>query len=236
METTEKSSLMEKYLTPVAVLVGALIIAGAFIFGHAGKPTDNTQGQQPTANVDIKNVKTDGDPFIGNANAPVTIAFWFDYQCPFCKQFEENTMPQVYDQYIKTGKVKVVLKDFQFLGNDSTTGAEFARAMWDAYPDKFYDWYKAMFAAQDQEGDQGFGNLDSIKALTAKMPGVDVNKVVALMNQKKAQYDAAIEADRSEGQSMGVNGTPAMIIGTKLLSGAQPFTALQPLIEGELTK
>ena len=236
METTEKSTFMEKYLTPVAVLVGALIIAAAFIFGHAGKPADATQGQQPTANADIKNVKTDGDPFIGNANAPVTIAFWFDYQCPFCKQFEENAMPQVYDQYIKTGKVKVVLKDFQFLGNDSTTDAEFARAVWAVYPDKFYDWYKAMFAAQDQEGDQGFGDLDSVKALTAKIPGIDVAKVVANLNANKAQYDAAIDADRSEGQSMGVNGTPAMIIGTKLLSGAQPFTALQPLIEAQLTK
>lgn len=223
---------MERYLTPVAVLLGAVIIAAAFIFGNGGKPQAGQPGQP--VKVDIKDVKTDGDPFIGDPNAPVTIAFWFDYQCPFCKQVEDQVMPQLYDTYVKTGKVKVVFKDFQFLGQDSQTAAEFARAMWEAYPDKFYDWYKAMFAAQDAEGDQGFGDLESITALTAKIPGVDADRVVALVNEKKAAYDAEIAADRDEGQKLGVNGTPATIVGTTLLSGAQPFSAIAPLIDAEL--
>ncbi|MGE5541141.1 MAG: DsbA family protein [Bacillota bacterium] len=230
-----KASFLEKYLTPIAVLLGAVIIAAAFIFGHPGKPA-GTNGQQQATQVDIKKVKTEGDPFIGDPNAPVTIAFWFDYQCPFCKQFEENVASQLYENYVKTGKVKIVFKDFQFLGQDSMTGAEFARAMWEAYPDHFYEWYQAMFNAQDDEGDQGFGDLDSIKALTAKIQGVDVNKVVALMNQKKSQYDAAIAADRDEGQAMGVNGTPALIVGTTLLSGAQPYATVAPLIDAQLKK
>ncbi len=228
---------MEKYLTPLAVVVGALIIAAAFIFGHGGTPAAQ-QGQQPAAaaQVDIKKVKTDGDPYVGNPNAPVTIAFWFDYQCPFCKQFETTVMPDIYTNYIATGKVKVVFKDFQFLGNDSMTDAEFARAMWNVYPDKFYDWYKAMFVAQDQEGDQGFGNLDSVKALTAKLPGVDVDKVVADMNANKTKYDAVIQADRTEGQSFGINGTPGAIIGTTVVSGAQPYSSIAPLIDAQLKK
>lgn len=230
-----KASFMERYLTPIAVLVGAVIIAGAFIFGHGGKPSDTT-GQPAAQQADIKNVKTAGEPFIGDPNAPVTMAFWFDYQCPFCKQFEQNVSSQLYENYVKTGKLKIVFKDFPFLGQDSMTGAEFARAMWEAYPDHFYEWYQAMFVAQDDEGDQGFGDLDSIKALTAKIPGVDVDKVVALMNQKKSQYDAAIAADRDEGQAMGVNGTPAAIIGTSLVSGAQPYSAVAPFIDAQLKK
>jgi protein-disulfide isomerase len=229
-----KATFMEKYLTPLAVLLGAVIIAAAFTFGHGGKPA--TTGQQQAVKADIKNVKTAGDPFIGDPNAPVTMAFWFDYQCPFCKQFEENITSQLYENYVKTGKLKIVFKDFQFLGQDSQTGAEFARAMWEAYPDHFYEWYQAMFVAQDDEGDQGFGDLDSIKALTAKIPGVDVNKVVTLMNQKKSQYDAAIAADRDEGQAMGVSGTPAMIVGKTILSGAQPYTTVAPLIDAQLKK
>ena len=144
------------------------------------------------------------------------------------------TPAAAYVPYVQTGKLKIVFKDFQFLGNDSITGAEFARAMWEAYPDHFYDWYKAMFVAQDQEGDQGFGNLTSIEALTAKMPGVDVNKVVALLNSKKAQYDAEINADRAEGQSFGINGTPSLIVGTTMLSGAQPYSAVAALIDAQL--
>jgi protein-disulfide isomerase len=237
MEDTKKA-FMEKYMTPIAVLLGAVIIAAAFVFGHPTATTGGTAGAPPTqaVKVNIKDVKTEGEPFVGNANAPVTIAFWFDYQCPFCKQFETTTAGQIYDTYVKTGKAKIVFKDFQFLGQDSTTAGEFARAMWEAYPDHFYEWYQAMFVAQDAEGDQGFGDLASIKTLTAKIQGVDVNKVVALMDQKKAQYDAAMTADRDEAQKFGISGTPAMVIGTTMLSGAQPFSAVSPLIDAQLKK
>lgn len=233
-ETKGESSMMEKYLTPIAVVVGALIIAGAFAFGSGAKKSDTTEPKAQAVN--IKDVKTEGSPFVGDANAPVTMAIWFDYQCPFCKQLEENVTSQIYEQYVKTGKVKIVFKDFQFLGKDSDTDAEFARAMWEAYPDKYYDWYKAMFAAQDDEGDKGFGDLASVQALTAKIPGVDVAKVTKLMTDKKAEYDTKIAADRAEGQAMGVNGTPAVIIGTKLLSGAQPLAEVTALIDAQLKK
>jgi protein-disulfide isomerase len=233
VEEAKTGTFMEKYGTALAVVVGAVIIGGALIYGHAGTPSGTTGNGQPTA-VDIKDVKTDNDPYIGDKNAPVTIAVWFDYQCPFCKQLDTTTLPQIYADYVKTGKVRVVFKDFQFLGEDSMTAAEFARAVWEAYPDKFYDWYKAMFNAQDAEGDQGFGDLASIQTLTKTIDGMDVDRITKLMTDKKAQYDAAIAADRTEGTSFGINGTPAMIIGTQVLSGAQPYSAVQPLIDAEL--
>lgn len=214
----------EKFGTPIALFLGLVVIAAALYFGHSNPSTamngTNPSAAAPTAN--IKDVKTDGEPYIGNPNAPVTVAFFYDYQCPFCKQFEQQVEPGLYTNYVQTGKVKVVFKDFQFLGQDSQTAAEFGRAVWAAYPAQFYAWYTAMFEAQDQEGDQGFGDLDSIKALTAKIPGIDVNHVVTLMNTNKAAYDAAIAADRSEGATLGVNGTPSVIVGTQLLTGLTP--------------
>jgi protein-disulfide isomerase len=221
MDTPKSSVFVDKYLTPVSILVGALLIAAVFYFGHGTTPAGQ-QAQQAAGTADISKVKVEGEPYIGNANAPITVALYYDYQCPFCKQFEEQVMPQLNDKYIATGKVKVILKDFQFLGNDSTTGALFGRAMWEAYPDHYYEWFKAMAAAQDEEGDKGFGNLDTIKTLTAKINGVDVAKVEKLMNDKKTEYQAAIDADKAEGAAMGINGTPSVIVGTKL------FTALTP--------
>jgi protein-disulfide isomerase len=231
------TSFIERYLTPIAVVVGALILALAYVYGSHSVGSNAPAGTQPVAQVDIKDVKTDGDPFVGDPNAPVTMAVWFDYQCPFCKQLDTTALPQLYTDYVQTGKLRIVFKDFQFLGNDSMTGAEFARAVWELYPDKFYTWYEAMFNAQDEEGDQGFGDLDSITAMTKQqVPGIDTDKVVALMNQKKSTYDAAIQADRDEGSSFGVNGTPAIIIGTQLLSGAQPYSTLSQLVDQELAK
>jgi protein-disulfide isomerase len=83
METT-KSAFMDKYLTPIAVLVAAVIIALALIYGHiGGAATGGAGAPQPAVSVNIKDVKTDGDPFIGKADAPVTVALFYDYQCPF---------------------------------------------------------------------------------------------------------------------------------------------------------
>jgi protein-disulfide isomerase len=232
----ENTSFMERYLTPIAVLVGAVILAGAYVYGsHGAAPAPSANnGAQPSVAVDIKNVKTAGDPYVGDPNAPVTMALWFDYQCPFCKQLDTTVTAQLYKDYVQTGKLRIVFKDFQFLGQDSDTAALFARALWELYPDKFYTWYQAMFNAQDAEGDQGFGDLPSIQTLTKTIAGIDVDKVTALMNDKKTQYEAAIQADRSEGGSMGVQGTPAMIIGTQLLSGAQPYDTVKAAVDAQL--
>ena len=92
--------------------------------------TGSTGSPQAAQKVDIKNVKIDGDPFIGQANAPVTIALWGDYQCPFCKRFEVETLPQIIKNYVDAGKVKVVFMDFTFLGNDSITAALYSRSIW----------------------------------------------------------------------------------------------------------
>lgn len=227
---------MDKYATPLAVLAGAIIIAAVFAFGH-NTPSgtgQNNNGQQQATAVNIKDVKTDGDPYIGSPTAPVTIALWFDYQCPFCKQFDTTVVSQLNDNYVKSGKLRIVFKDFSFLGADSTTAAEFARAVWEAYPDKFYTWYQAMFTAQDAEGDQGFGDLASIQDLTKKIPGIDVTRVSKLMQSNKAKYDVVIQANRDEGAKFGVNGTPAVIVGTQLLSGAQPYATIAPLIDSQL--
>lgn len=235
MDTNEKagaSNFFEKYGTALAVLVGALIIGGAFAFGQGGTGTPKTP--EPVA-VDIKDVKTDNSPYIGDKNAPVTIAVWFDYQCPFCKQLELGALTEINEAYVASGKVRVVFKDFQFLGPDSDTAALYSRAVWDAYPDLWYGWYRAMAEHQDDEH-AGFGDEASITEMTKGITGIDTDRIASLMKDKKAEYQAAIDADRQEGVAFGVNGTPGVIVGTTLLGGAQPFSAFKPLIEAELAK
>ncbi len=233
-----KNTEANSYLTPIAVVLGAIIIAGAFYFGHGGVAAP-TAGQptrgQTQAVVNINDVKTAGEPYIGSKNAPVTMALWFDYQCPFCKLLDTNSMPELYTNYIKTGKLKIVFKDFAFLGPDSDTAGLFARALWDLYPNRFYAWYQAMYAAQDEEN-SGFGNLASIEKLAKGFPGIDEAKVVTQMNSHKSEYAAAMSADRAEGESMGVRGTPSFIIGTHLSVGAQQYSKISALINAQLQK
>jgi protein-disulfide isomerase len=238
MDTTEKNGFLDKYLTPVAVVLGAIIIAVAFAFGQGGaKPA--TDGQQPAAvAVDIKDVNLKDSPRIGSPNAPVTMAIWYDYQCPYCKQLEQRVTLALVDKYVKDGKLQIVFKDFQFLGQDSDTAALFGRAVYEAYPDHFYDWYKAMFDAQDDEGDQGFGDRASVEALTRTVPGIDADRVIKLVDSKTDEYTKAIAADRAEGSAFGISGTPTAIIGTQLLTGNPLYdlASVSATIDAELKK
>ncbi len=215
-------TFLDKYLTPIAVILAAVIIAGALFFGSGGTRTADSQNPDGTPSVDVKDIKTDNDPYIGEKNAPNTMVVFYDYQCPFCKQFELGVNPKLIETYVKTGKLRIVFKDFQFLGNDSTDAAVFARALWESQPDKFYEWYVAMFVAQDDEGDEGFGDLASIEKLAGTIKGLDVAKVSALVKEKRGDYEKEVTQDRTEGAALGINGTPTIVIGTKLLSGMSP--------------
>ena len=160
------------------------------------------------------------------------IAYWFDYQCPFCKQNDQDVMQKIYINYVSTGKVKIVFKQYAFLGSDSTAAALAERAVWELAPNKFWTWHEAMLAKQDAEN-SGWGNKSDILALTQSL-GIDSNKVDQLMTSNASKYQAEIDADKSEGTSLGINGTPGSIIGTKLISGAQPYNTFQSAIESAL--
>ena len=220
----------------VSIIIAGIIIAGAVIFASrqpAPQAAVVANPQQPAAPiaVDVSKVKTDSDPFIGNANAPVTMAYWYDYQCPFCQRNEEDTMPQIMKNYVDTGKLKIVFKDYQFLGPDSQTLGQFSRAVWATAPDKFYQWHKAVYDNQGTEN-TGWATQAKILSITTSVLGAsDTSKVVALVKSNGAEYQKEMDADKAEGTAMGISGTPGAIIGKQLVSGAQPYAAFQAAIE-----
>ncbi|MDO8566915.1 MAG: thioredoxin domain-containing protein, partial [bacterium] len=173
METNETN----KYFLPVAVIAAGLLIAGAVMWNGsrpAGSPGSPQAGQTPKVN--IKDVKTDGNPFIGSSSAPVTIAAWGDFKCSFCKNFETQTLPLLTKDYVDTGKVKIVFMDFAFLGEKSVTLALYGRSVWKLYPEQYSIWRTAVFGAQDGEGNQGFGDASSIDKLNATITGIDAGR------------------------------------------------------------
>lgn len=246
-----------------AILLGALIIGISLIIGLSAKSAGDTYAAQPTqklnttkqaieaaivknrtpAFIDTANIKPGDARFIGKKNAPLTMYYWFDYQCPFCKAVEVGGVPQIkvepsiptlVEKYVNTGKLKIVFRDYAFLGQDSITAAEYSRAVWDLYPASFFAWQSAMFDAQDTEGDQGFGDAQTIETLTSLIPGIDVNKVKARVASNKTEYDAAIAADQKAGAAKGIQGTPGFAIGSKMIDGAQPLSVFTAAIDAQL--
>jgi protein-disulfide isomerase len=227
---------------PLAIIIAGGMISGSIVWTSqqaairtaAMAPVDSAApGQPPAPPADIADVKLDGAAFVGDDKAPVVMAYWFDYQCPYCKQEEETVFPTLIKDYVDTGKLKIVFKDFAFLGPDSEVASRAARAVWQVAPDKFRAWHQAMFDHQDQEN-AGWGNEQDILTLTGTIDGIDVDKVKTLIDDKTNTFDSAMQADANEGYSMGVGGTPSFLVGKQMMVGAQPVEKLKAAIDAEL--
>lgn len=249
--TITKTTLWQMLTAIFAILfVISLFTAG---FGIKGTSANNAQGGTPTAapsptqpsptqptptqTYDVNKLDLSNSPYIGDKNAPLTMAFWSDYQCPFCKRFETQTLPTLVKQYVNAGKMRVVFMDFPFLGQDSATAAEYSQSIWRLYPDQYFAWRTAMYTAQDAEGDQGFGDAPSIdKLIQSNFTKMDDAKIKADITANKAKYDAQIQKEQQEGQQNGIRGTPGFIIGTRQIVGAQPLPSFTAAIDAELAK
>lgn len=243
----EQTQLKQNNLSiPVAIVIAGVLIAGAVYLSANKTSTPNVAGNntptvgqpaQPQApSVNIADVDIKDEPFIGDPNAPVALAYWFDFQCPFCQRFEQQTLPTLVDQYVKTGKLKIVFKDFQFLGPDSQDAGLVENAVWELYPLQYKAWHDAMYVAQDGEN-SGFGNLDSILTLIrTKVPSIDADKIAQQVEKRRNAYQQEIDADKAEGAKFGISGTPGFVIGTQTISGAQPTGVFTQVIDAELSK
>lgn len=225
--------LINGFVIAVAIIIGAFIIHGTF---GSGRVNDQAAAElQPSVPVDIKNATLAGEPFIGNPEAKVVVAYWSDYQCPYCKKFEVGPFQDILKNYVASGDVAVVFKDYSFLGPDSTTAALYERAVWNLYPDSYFAWREAMFAAQDEEN-AGFGDEASVLKLSAAITGIDSVKLQADVKKNHSAYTKLIEASRLEGVGFGIKGTPSFVTGTIMIGGYVEYKTFAVEIDKQLKK
>ena len=115
---------MKLYYLSIPIIIG--IIVGGFLSGFVIDSNDSKK-------ITFSKLTENGSPIMGSHNAPITILEWGDYQCTFCYKFHQNTLDIINEDFIKTGKVKIIFKDFPLNGLDSKLAAE------------------ASYCAQDQE-------------------------------------------------------------------------------------
>jgi protein-disulfide isomerase len=157
----------------------------------------------------------------GGAKAPVTIIEFSDYQCPFCGR-AEGVVDQVMKKY--GDKVRLVYRDYPLpmhpYARPASEAANCANAQ-----GKFWEYHAKLFANQTALSE------DNLKSY-AKDVGLDTAKFDQCLADKP--YKAAIDKDMSDGEKVGVNGTPAFFINGRMLSGAQPLEKFQEVIDEEL--
>ena len=166
------------------------------------------------------------DAIKGDVNAPVTIIEWSDFECPFCTRFYTQTLGQIEKEYISTGKVKFIYKDFplNFHAN-AQKAAEAAECAGEQ--EKYWEMHDKLF----EEGVSG--GVESFKQFAS-----DIGLNTAEFNDclDSGEMASEVQKDFSEGSSLGISGTPGFIINGKPVSGAQPFEVFKQIIDGELAK
>ncbi len=232
-ESQQKSE--NTYLIPAAIIVAGLIVAGAVIYAFApdkGVESGNTakSGLSDTdAGGSVSQSIADDDPVLGNADAPVTLVEFGDFQCPFCKKFHDEARKEILNMYVETGKVKIVYRDFPLenIHPSARPAAEAAECADDQ--GKFWPYHDTLYTRQ---AELAKGTMDYI-ALASEL---GLNRAVFEKCVKDRKYKDEVTKDYEDGVKAGVDGTPALFINGKKVTpaGAQPFSTFQVQIDAAL--
>lgn len=170
--------------------------------------------------------RTAGDPMaLGKTDAPVVMVNYSEFQCPFCGKFARDTKPSLIEKYVKNGTLRIEWRDFPYLGQESMTAALAGRAA--ALQGKFWEFHDAMYA-QQQPVNSGRLTPEYLGSVATKA-GLDGSRLVKDM--ARPGLADAVGKDFTEGQSIGVTGTPAFIINGQPIIGAQPLQVFEQAIE-----
>ena len=166
---------------------------------------------------------------IGEKDAPLTIIEYASLGCSHCAKFHQETYPTLKKDYIDTGKVKFIFRDFP-LGTPALAATMIARC---SGPKRYFGFVEMFFRSQTQwsHAENPLEALSKVARLGG-MPPVDVQ--ACMRDQKLLEY---IQLQKKHAyEEDGINSTPYFVIGTEKLSGGVPYNQLEVIIERELNR
>ncbi len=189
--------------------------------------TDSLASAYEVPEPDVTNSFAVGDP-----NAPVTIIEYTDFQCPYCSRHFQETYPQIKANYIDTGQVYYIFKDFPLtnIHPQAQISAEAARCAGDQ--DAYLEMHDILFGRQSEWN----GRTDAAEIFVEYADELGLNTDTFRTCVESGTYTAAVQADLNEGVQRGINGTPAFVINGYSMSGAQPYSVFAEAIEQMLAE
>jgi len=221
----------------ITAVVIVAVFFGMSIFGQEKElvleeaEIPNTTSQEIGLSVFTEN----GSPYLGDPNAPITLVEFGDYQCFFCNKFFHDTEQKLLENYVDTGKVKIIFKDFTIIGPDSTTAAHAAHCADDQ--GLFWEYHDTLYNNWNGENN-GWASSENLLRMAHDV-GLDIDEFTdCMLNEIHTQI---ISASNADARTLGLTGTPGFfVIGhnnqvTKI-PGAQPFEVFQKIFDSELEK
>jgi len=199
-------------------------------------PQPALQPSQPSTPQIIK-VSLDDDPVKGNPDAPVTVIEFSDFQCPFCSRFFTQTLPLLQENYIDTGKIKLVYRDMPLDSLHPNARTTHIAAECADEQGKFWEYHDVLFQKQSQW--QRMASLDLLSTLSqyATDLGLQTASFEACLQSEEMADE--VNKDLLDAGKYGATGTPTFFIGNEKdgfikLVGAQPYTSFQAVIDNQL--
>jgi protein-disulfide isomerase len=191
------------------------------VFAENARQAQEQAQAQPTPSgptgpveIPIENVYALGDP-----EAPIVLVEYTDFQCPFCARHHAQTFPRIKENFIDTGMVYYVFKDYPLtsIHPQAVKAAEAARCAGDQ--DAYVEMHGMLFSKQEEWSGQG--NVEGIFTEYAATLELEIQEFANCLAE--SNHESAVIADLEEGIGFGVSGTPAFFFNGLFMSGAQPY-------------
>lgn len=225
--------LMSLTALVLALVVGVLTVVAGTADGSrrdnsdTGKPVDITvPDEQEGRGPDLAR-RDPGDPHaVGRADAPVVLVEYADFRCPFCGKFARDTKPELVEEYVDQGVLRIEWRYFPLFGEASESAARAAYAA--GRQKRFWQFHDAVYAESRQKDKSAFSE-DELIAMAREAGVRDLKRFRADMDGDTA--DRAVKRDSEEAYQLGATSTPAFLINGTPVLGAQPAGIFRDAIE-----
>ena len=188
---------MKFYYFLIPIMIG--VITGVFLVSYQ---PENENSKILTVSKLIEG----GSPVWGDSNAPITILEWGDYQCTFCYKFHQDTLNKINEEYIQTGKVKIIFKDFPLNGPDSKLAAEATYCAHDQ--NKYWQYHNQLY--ENWAGERTGWITKEVLSEFAKTIDLDIAEFNKCLDESK--YKNKINSIYEFGSEIGINATPSFLV------------------------
>ena len=211
------------YFFAIPIIVGILV--GYFIVINYSSNQENISDALFATKL-IEN----GSPILGDPLATITILEWGDYQCTFCYRFHESSLKTIIDDYIDTGEVKLIFKDFPLNGPDSILAAEASYCAEDQ--EKYWEYHDELYT--NWGGEQtGWITRDSLNQFASTIE-LDLKQFNTCLDEHL--HKQRVMELYQFGSEIGIDATPSFLIFNNenviKITGNQPIDVFIRTIEG----
>ena len=244
LKTTTHSSKLTIHWPSLGI--GAVIAISCIFFGVLMTNMIDTESTEVLDEIKINEIGSvkkpsfssftnNASPILGDRNAPLTLVEFGDYQCTFCNKFFHETEKSILINYVETGKVKILFKDFIVVGQDSIHAANAAHCANDQ--EMFWQYHSILYNNWAGEG-TGWVSFEQLNKFANEL-GLDMNEFSKCVSELR--WKELVNTSHDDGVALGVTATPTFFVidqnnNILKITGAQRYDVFKEVFDSALEK